>query len=79
MRKFLALNVGWVRCAFHRCVKLPLDYERTVTQQCSDSYLCITVLARFWCVRNGRIVPSHDAPQRHLALHRRLYAWTVLA
>ena len=44
MRKFLALEVGWVRCAFYRCVKLPLDYERTVTQQCSDSYLCITVL-----------------------------------
>ena len=44
MRQFLAKNVGWVRCACCRAIKLPLDYERTVTQQSSDSYLSITVL-----------------------------------
>jgi len=38
-------NVGWVRCALYRFLKLPLDYRRTVTQQCSDGYLCITILA----------------------------------
>gem|GEM_PF-6109814 len=36
MHKFLAINVGWVRCARYRYVKLLLDYERTVTQQSTN-------------------------------------------
>ena len=43
MRKFLAKNVGW--CAFYRYITLPLDYERTVTQQSAGSYLYIAVPA----------------------------------
>ena len=44
MQEVLPSEVGWVRRAFYRAIKVRLDPQRTVNQQSSDSYLGVTAI-----------------------------------